>query len=422
MGPESSIKALLIAFSEDPAAAIYSINRLRPEMLCFFLPETAKPLVESAIQPRIHQMPRRWDWVTTSDSHHFMICYQALAQALPDMLRTWEIQLGELVLDLTGCTPAMGAALMLAGVPCSSRVVSIRRALSATEATPKAETIDIDGQPHLWLQGNPWDEAAAQARHEAAEQFNRGAFGTAVMLFHQIEMRVSGGQKPLYRAFADMAEGYRLWDRFLHRQAWDKLKAAAKALDMAALWGAPAGVKALLPVLKSNAGFLERLVLDAQEVKEFLIYDLLAHARRRVEVDHHVEAALIVLLRALEAFAQWHLFKDFRIKTWDVHPEQLPEALREVCRGCYLDDIDGKYKLPMQSQFRALAGLGHSAGQAYLANWTKLKPLLDAAAQAVLGHGFEPVKPERFHQLYDQVMKLTGINDSSLPKFPVLHL
>jgi len=39
-----------------------------------------------------------------------------------------------------------------------------------------------------------------------------------------------------------------------------------------------------------------------------------------------------------------------------------------------------------------------------------------------LGHGFEAIKSERVQQLSDVVMKLTGVNESSLPKFPVLNL
>ena len=46
-------------------------------------------------------------------------------------------------------------------------------------------------------------------------------------------------------------------------------------------------------------------------------------------------------------------------------------------------------------------------GQAYLREWPTLKPLLDAAYHAVLGHGFEPVKAERVQQLYEVVVKLT---------------
>ena len=90
----------------------------------------------------------------------------------------------------------------------------------------------------------------------------------AAKLFREIEARVSGGQKPLYRAFADLADGYDLWERFHYRQAWEKLKTAVKAFEMASLWGGPPGLTSLLPAIKANAGFLEKLVLDPAPVKD----------------------------------------------------------------------------------------------------------------------------------------------------------
>jgi hypothetical protein len=181
-------------------------------------------------------------------------------------------------------------------------------------------------------------------------------------------------------------------------------------------------VKAVLPSVKANASFLEKLVLDPAEVKESVVLDLLAHASRRLHGAHDPEAAMTVLVRALEAVAQRQLFKSHKITSWDVRPEQLPEALQETCRTCYLEDIDGKYKLPIQAQFRVLAGLGDQLGQSFFREWPTMKPLLDAANHAVLGHGFEPVKAERVQQLYEVVLKLTGVAVSSLPKFPVLNL
>ncbi len=420
MAVDTPVKALLIAVSEDAPAAAYTINRLKPECLCFFVPEPAKSLVETSVQPQIAQMPRKWDWVVTPDAHRFTACYQVLARTLPDLLRTWEVQPGELVLDLTGATPSMAAALALAGLSAASRVITLGHPAQLSSA--EGETVEVNGQTRIWLQGNPWDTAADRVRAEGCDLFNRGSFGSAASLFHQVEARVSGGQKPLYRALADLAEGYSLWERFHYRQAWDKLKASLKALEMAAVWGGPAGLKGVLPAIKQNAGFLEKLVLDPQEVKEAVAHDLLAHARRRADADHDAETATATLLRALEAFAQQRLFKQYKIKTWDVRPEQLPEALREPCRTSFLSDLDGKYKLPLHEQFRALAGLGDQMGQAYLAQWPKMKPLLDAAGQAVLGHGFEPIKAERFQQLHDVVVKLTGVSEQSLPKFPTLNL
>ena len=418
MAQDHPIKALVVAVVDDAAAAVYSINRLKPEALCFVLPEGSKALVESAVQPNIEQMPKRWDWLVTGEIHEFSSCYQVLARSLPDLLRTWDVQYGELVIDISGATPAMAGALTLAAVPWTSRVVALIPAQEGQED----DRVDVNGKSCIWKQSNPWDEQATVARREGCELFNRGLFHAAAKLFRDVELRVSGGQKPLYRAFADLAEGYELWERFHYRQAWEKLKTSAKALEMASLWGGPPGLKAIISPIKANASFLEKLVLDPGEVKESLALDLLACTGRRLHARHDPETAMMALVRALEAVAQVRLYKSHKIKSWDAQPTQLPSALQEVCQTCYLEDIDGKYKLPLQAQFRTLAGLGDQLGQAFLREWPKMKPLLDAANHAVLGHGFEPIKSERVQQLYEVVLRLTGVAESSLPKFPVLSL
>jgi CRISPR-associated protein (TIGR02710 family) len=418
MAHDQPVKALVIALTDHAAAAVYSINRLQPDALCFVLPEGAKSLVESEVQPKIEHLPRRWDWVILDEIGEFAGCYQTLARTLPEMLRTWEVRPGELVVDVTGATPAMAGALTVVTMPMSSRIVSLVPARKGQEE----EGIDIAGESFIWTQVNPWDEAASVSRREGCELFNRRLFVAAAKLFREVEARVSGGQKPLYRAFGDLADGYDLWERFHYRQAWEKLKTAMKAFEMAALWGGPPGLTSMLPAIKANAGFLERLVLDPAPVKDLQAPDLLAHAGRRLHGLHDPEGAMVSLVRALEAFAQRKLFKQYQIKTWDVQPEQLPQALQETCRSCWLEDLDGKYKLPVQAQFRALAGLGDQMGQAFLREWSTMKPLLDAANHAVLGHGFEPVKAERVQQLYDVVVKLSGVGEASLPKFPVLNV
>jgi CRISPR-associated protein (TIGR02710 family) len=418
MAHEQPTKALVVAFTDDAAAAVSVINRLQPEALCFVLSESAKDLVESAVQPHIEHMPRRWDWVTLADTADVAACHHALAGVLPDLLTSWDVHSGDLVLDLTGATPAMAGALTLVTLPTSSRTVALLPWIEGQESEP----IMVGSRSMRWAQGNLWDDMALGSRQEAAELFNRGMYSAAIRRFREIESRVSGGQKPTYRAFADLAEGYEFWERLHYRQAWDKLKTAAKALEMASLWGGPPGLKTVLPSIKANATFLEKLVLDPAAVKDSLALDLLAHAGRRQRAGHDPESAMIVLMRALESFAQRQLFKQYKIKTWDVQPEQLPQALQETCRVSWLDDVDGKYKAPLQGQFRVLAALGDPLGQAFLREWPTMKPLLDAANHGVLGHGFEPVKAERVQQLYDIVLKLTGVTESSLPKFPALAL
>ena len=418
MAQEQPVAALVVALTGSLAPAVYTINRLRPDCLCFVLPESVKALVETEIQPRIDQMPRRWDWVLLSDAEHFPSCYQTIARSLPGMLRAWEIDPGALVVDVTGATTAMAGALVLAATPFTSRIVSLVEPKEGREG----DVVSLDAGERLWSSINPWDEAAEGMRRDGCELFNRGAFLAASTVFRQIESRVSGGQKPLYRAFADLAEGYDLWERFHYRQAWEKLKNSVKAIEMSSLFGGPPGLKAILPEVKANIGFLEKLVLDPAEVKDLLPFDLLAHAARRLRVTHDTEGAMRALVRALEAFSQRRLFKQYRIKPWDVQPDQLPQELREVCVACYLEDIDGKFVLPAQAQFRLLAALDDPIGHAFIKEWPGMKPLLNSANQAVLGHGAETVKGERVKQLLDVVVKLSNADEASLPKFPTLNV
>ncbi|MBA2485711.1 MAG: hypothetical protein H0V35_06380, partial [Nitrospira sp.] len=125
MPSDTPVKALIIAFTDAPALAAYVINRLQPEMLCFFVPESAKAQVEEAVQPLVQRMPKRWDWVATPDPTDVIACHQALSRTIQDLFHTWNVQVGDVVVDLTGATSAMAAALASACQPWTSRMISL---------------------------------------------------------------------------------------------------------------------------------------------------------------------------------------------------------------------------------------------------------------------------------------------------------
>lgn len=412
-------KALLVAIGKDAVAAIACINHLAPELLCFFLPESEKDTIESLVQPQISRLPQRWDWILTTDPENCAQTHQAITKSLPDILEAWGVKPGELVVDYSAATPAMAAAVALASRPFTSKVVQLSQGEGPSSGS---KTVIVGGEPQTLEESNPWNEEAHSARREASLLFNHGAFWAAAKKFRQIEALVSGSFKPLYHALGDVAEGYALWEAFHYREAWDKLKTSLKSLEMASVWGGPPGLSAVLGAIKTNATFLEGIVLDPHDVKLSMAYDLLAHAKRRAERDHQIEVAILTVLRGLEVFAQHQLIKQFNVKTWDVQPEQLPQDLQEPCRISMKDDVDGKYKLSLPIQFRALAGLGDPMGQAFVTEWPKIITLLDTAYQSMLGHGFHNTKMERFQQLHALVLKLTKVEESSLPRFPSMTL
>lgn len=427
MSGEYRTKALLIAVSGDSVPVQACINRLAPEFLCFVVSESHKASIEADVQPAITTMPQRWDWILTEESGSFTAVHQTLTKSLPEMLKTWGLQPGELVVDFSRATPAIAAAMALAARPWMSQVVGLtepesdidKPALSVAEGR---DVVAVGDRTFAWEEGNPWNEEAIPARREAALLFNQGAFSPAAKRFRRIESLVGGSLKPLYHALVDLTDGYAAWEGFKYRDAWDKLKTAIKALELASVWGGPADMSSLLSGVKRNLKFLESIVMDPDDVKLPVAHDLLAHAKRRAERDQQIDSALQLLLRALEAYAQYHLWKQYRIKSWDVQVEQLPQDLQEPCRACYTSDVDGKFHLPLQAQFRALAGLGHPMGETFVTEWTKLKTLWDAAHQSVLGHGFQTTKADRFHQFYAAAIKLTNVTEPNLPVFPKMTL
>jgi len=407
-------KALLLAIQTDPAPAIAILQQLNPEMVCFFLEESCKPVVESDVHPALLQLPQRWDWIFTPHAESFHECHKALAHALGPLLSTWNVAPGELALDLTSASPAMASAMTLVGFPFSTKVWYVPANLSQDHA-PGSSTPPAASE-------NPWDTEAPRLRLEACEMFNHGWYEAAARAFQTLEHRISGGSKPFYRALVDIAHGYGYWEQLLYRLAWEKLKSGIKALELAAVWGGPPGMVHVIQSLKENVRFLESLVLDAKEIKPSLALDLLAWAKRRGDRGRELEMATRVLLRGLEASAQSHLSERYKLKSWDINIEQLPQDIQDSYRNRYLNDIDGKYRLPLQAQFQTLSALGDPMGQRFTTDWPKMKSLFDAADHAILGYGFESLKAERFHQLFELTMKLTGTTVSDLPVFPSLKL
>jgi len=413
-------KALLIGMQADPQPAIATLQQFTPDMVCFVLHESHKSVAETEIHPALSKMPQRWDWIVLPEIQNFAVCHKTLAHQLPPLLSTWGVLPGELVIDLTGSTSAMASAMTLVGFPFAHTIRLTPDASSVESASTLAD--DRKTSVPSANEENPWDEEAPRFRQEVCQLFNQGAYETAAKNFHGLEHCVSGGLKPFYRALADVAHAYALWDQHLYRQAWEKLKGGTKALELASVWGGPPGMDRLIKSLKANSSFLERIVLDAKEIKPSIGLDLLAWAKRRGDRHRELEPATRTLLRAFEAFTQAQLFSHHQIKSWDVNPDQLPESLRETCRTRYRNDIDGKYRLPLYGQLLALESFGHPMGVQFMRDWPKLKTLFDAADHSILGGGFEPIKAERFQQLLEVVLKHTGVTSADLPEFPVLHL
>ena len=395
--PDHRTKALLVSVGESPEPVINTIHELRPECLCFFASEEARSMINNDIIPKLVERPPWMAEIVIGDAHDLLACYKAITGRWTELQKNWRLEPGDWTVDYTGGTKPMVAALVLATAD------------------------DSSGYRHTGRQINPWDELAIRERHEAAILFGRGRYSQTAEIFSRLAKRVSGGEKHLYKALADIAEGYGLWDNFQHKQAWEKLKPAQKSLEMATVYGGPPGLKAFTAKLKESLAFLEKLAMGMPGIRQEHFLDLMANARRRAVLERRYDDALAHLCRALEAYGQIRLASR-GISTSDVQPEQIPQEVRSEFAGKYLDNVDNRIRLPLYGSYKILELLKDPAGLAFIELWPQIKLLLDSRNKTILAYGLEPVKRERFEEMLKLACRISGVNEGAIPGFPDIIL
>ncbi|MCC7202019.1 MAG: TIGR02710 family CRISPR-associated protein [Nitrospirae bacterium] len=411
------IKALLISIGGSPEPVIYSVNELRPECLCFFASEETRPFINNEILPRLTDRPVWMAEIITEDANDLLSCYKAITGKWKELHKNWRLEPGDWVVDYTGGTKPMVASLVLATIDDTSGY----RYISGSERTKGGTGIVIDGREQVLHQINPWDHLAIKERQDAAVLFGRGRYKQVSEIFDGVAKRVSGGEKHLYKALSDVAGGYAHWDNFQHRLAWEKLRPSQKSLEMATVFGGPPGLKSFAAMLKENLTFLEKLSVGMTGIRSEHFLDLLSNAKRRADLEHKYDDAVARLYRAVEAYAQVRLSAR-GINTSDVQEGQLPPDISADFAGKFRSDIDNRIRLPLYGAYKLLKSLGDPAGTAFFDNWPQMKLLLDSRNNSILAHGLEPVKRERYEEMFRLICKIGGVNESSLPGFPDLHL
>jgi len=195
-----------------------------------------------------------------------------------------------------------------------------------------------------------------------------------------------------------LVEGYDLWDRFKHREAYEKIEPVKdKRISL-------------------NKGFLGRLNKEEHRIK-FILVDLINNASRRIEEERY-DDAVAVLYRAIELIPQIKLL-DYELN--DLSEDKFTIADLEQ-RGIdsgeyekYADDR-GKLKLGLEKKFLLLRDLGwKEADDIYLEN-KGMQGLLQRRNNSIRAHGLEPVEKEVANELYEKTKEYARIIVPDLEK------
>jgi CRISPR-associated protein (TIGR02710 family) len=416
--PDPSCRAMLVSLGGSPEPVLYTLGQQEPEYVLFFVS------AESAgqIQEIIRELPypcRDFDRILSPSAEILGDCYRALRDHLPSKLAQWGLSPQELLVDYTGGTKSMSAALVLATIEQAHRYSYV----GGVERDKGGVGVVLGGREQMHYIQNPWKEVAREERKRISLLFATARYETARQEIQGILTHVEDGEREFWQAMAALVEGYCDWDNFSPRSAKNKLGRAFSFLKPYA--GGARGQQPRLAQfvldVEANLEFLNRLTSpDGRD--EAYILDLIANADRRARVEGKYEDGVARLYSCLERGAKFRLQREYGVSTEDVKVDQLPEALRSEFEQKYRDARESKIRLPLFASYRLLDILGDVLGQRFVARQEEILKLLNLRNLSPLGHGENPVGQEGYGRFRVLLVELLGIDEDALPKFATLPL
>jgi len=391
--PPPTITAALVSVGGSPAPVLHVLRQHRPAHVWYFCSAGSRANADD-IQRQLdwHPAPR---FLEVERFEELGPCYRELRRKLPDILAETKVPPAEVLVDYTGGTKTMSAALVLAAAELFQQFSYI----GGEQREKGGLGIVLDGKERALYQGNPWTELAIREVERARDLWAGCQFETAARLLRQVAPRV-----PLrlrFEALATLADALAARHRLDFAEATRRLREAIGRIRPI-FEANPAATP--LPLAEKALQICERC--SAPNASPTLLRELLDNALRTAAQGRYEDAAAR-LYRAKEMQAQlWladatgGLFTNGRCKPENT--AQLPDALKALpfCQP----DARGEIKLSLEQSFLALNALGHEPARAIAADIalgvkSRFRAATEKRNASILAHGVQPIGADGFEQM-----------------------
>jgi CRISPR-associated protein (TIGR02710 family) len=415
---EHQCRAMLVSLGGSAEPVLYTLGQQQPEYILFFVSAESAGQIQGIIRELPYQC-HDFDRILSPSAEILGDCYRALRDQLPSKLAQWGLSPQELLVDYTGGTKSMSAAIVLATIEQAHGYSYV----GGVERDKGGVGIVLGGRERMHYIQNPWKEVAQEERKRISLLFATARYEAAQEEIQRMLTHVEDSEREFWQAMAALVEGYGDWDNFDPRSAKNKLGRAftfLKPYARGARRQQPAMAQLVLDV-ESHLEFLNRLTSpDGRD--EAYILDLIANADRRAQVEGKYEDSVARLYSCLERGARFRLLGHYAVSTEDVKVEQVPESLRAEFDQKYRDARESKIRLPLFAAYRLLDALGDELGQRFMARQEDILKLLSLRNLSPLGHGENPVGREGYARFRAMLVELLGIEAQDLPRFATLPL
>lgn len=402
----------LVSVGGSPAPVLFTLRKHQPKRVWYFCSAGSRDVADD-IHRQLDWHPER-DIIEVECFEELGPCYRALRTALPEFLRKWRVPGCEVMVDYTGGTKTMSAALVLAATELFEHFSYV-----GGEQREKAGLgVTVDGKERILYQSNPWSALAIREIERAADLWQDCQFDAVGRILRHTAARVPNRLR--FETLATISDALAARHRLDFKQA--------KTLARPTLGKIPAlydgcddlGLGALVHTLVDLCQ-----ECDKGEASPVLLRELLDNTLRTAG-QHRFEDAAARLYRAMEMQAQLWLteattgaFINGKLK--ENHP--LPEALKDFCQR----NASGEILLSMDQAFRALDRLGDVRARAIVAELNLGKKNRWHAATekrntSILAHGVTPISSDGFTAMKAIASELLGFDlDREANPIPALE-
>lgn len=406
----------MVSVGGSPEPIIRLLNSYKPRYVAFFCSkESAQKLYD--IIKALEYSPQNYEKIETENAEDILKCYEVLQDEIPKILEKYSLTKDDILVDYTGGTKTMSAALVLASINISSEFSYV----GGKERNKNGLGVVISGAEELIRKYNPYEFYLIDQTRRIELAFNTCKFTQVISIIKEIEDRILEIREDLlefYSIIEKLSYGYMFWDNFDHKKAEDEI---GKGYSKLRIFVSGSGkYKEFAKCVENNLNFLKTLNAEKKEkgISDLVIADLIANAKRRAEFEGRLDDAVARLYRALEKIAQNELKKELGADNSKVDLEKIPDKLRDEFKRKYYDERTKKCKLPLSPSYELLYHLNNEKGIKFKECKENLEILLDKRNNSILAHGDTPITEQVYKELLNTILHFSGLKEEDLPKFP----
>jgi len=414
-------KMLIISVGGTPAPIIKTIDYYHPEIVVFFVSKDSDKDI-NRIWDELTFKPNCYDFLKTDSAEDINRCYEILYISIPEKMEYYDVSPDELMVDYTGGTKSMTAALVLASIDYAKHFAYV----GGEARTKDNKGVVINGKEKFLNTANPWDKLAINVRKRVELLFNSARYRTALDELKLVCDKTSDENRHIYEVLHDLVQGYREWDLFNHKKALHDISRRIKEFGIY-IYSKKRNseLDKMLNEIKSNIKFLKNIrnknLKGKKEKKiyyDHLLRDLISNAIRRAKLENKYDDAVMRLYSVIEKSAKYELDVVYGINNSDVDLSKITdEEYKNYLSRCR-DKNDGKIRIGLYQSFELLEKLDNNLGKKFKDNEKKFRDLMQLRNNSFLVHGDNSLSEDTYKKMYSLVMEFTGFKEKDLPRFP----